>query len=463
MSIRRFKRSVHLPVTAAEAFAWHERPGAFDRLEPPWAPVEVVEKRGGITDGSRVELSVPFGPARLRWRLEHRDYKAGEQFRDVQLSGPFKSWVHTHRFKENGQGSELTDDIEFAVPLGAVGNALAGGRIARDLDALFVYRHHITRHDLRVATRFRDEPRRTVAITGASGLIGSALARWLEFEGHSVYRLVRHPARGAQEIEWNAETGVLAPDRLASVDTVVHLAGENIAHGRWSERKKRAIHESRVRGTAMLARSMTAALTPPSALVSASAIGWYGDRGDEALDESSSAGTGFLAGVCLDWEAAAAPARDSGLRVVHPRIGAVVTPRGGMLAKLLTPFKVGLGGPVGSGNQWVSWVSLDDCVMALYEAIMNNGLEGPMNVTAPNPVSNRDLARSLGRVLHRPAIAPLPAAAARAAFGEMADEILLASGKVLPTRLDSAGFEFRDPDLEPYLARVLGRAESEAA
>lgn len=290
-----------------------------------------------------------------------------------------------------------------------------------------------------------------IVISGSTGFIGSALVRSLKADGHQVVRLVRGAvAPGSDDVAWDPERGALHPEALDGADAVVNLAGEPIAE-RWTDANKRRIVESRVRGTALLARTAAASSRPPRVLVSGSAVGVYGDTGDKVVDESSPAGAGFLADVARAWEGAADPARAAGVRVAHPRFGIVISPKGGMIGRLITPFKFGAGGKVGSGRQWQSWVSLDDTVRALRFIIDVPALAGPVNVTSPYPVINEELTRTLARVLGRPSFTPVPAFAMRIVFGEMADEVLLAGQRVVPKRLLDAGFQFHHPVLEAAL------------
>lgn len=293
-----------------------------------------------------------------------------------------------------------------------------------------------------------------VAITGSGGLIGGALARSLEGEGHEVVRLVRGAPRAAGEVRWDPEGGTVDTAGLEGVTAVVHLAGESLSE-RWTAERRRRIRESRVQGTRLLAEALTTLEVPPAVLVSASAIGYYGDRGDERLDEESAPGTGFLAEVAQEWEAAAGPAGAAGIRVVNPRLGVVFTPEGGALQRLLLPFRSGVGGTLGDGRQWMSWISLEDAIAALRFLITRPALDGAVNLVAPEPFTNAELTRELGRVLHRPTVLPVPAVALRLLFGEMADAMLLASQRVLPTRLLEAGFRFRHPRLDGALEAML--------
>ena len=296
-----------------------------------------------------------------------------------------------------------------------------------------------------------------ILITGSHGLIGSALIPFLTTGGHEVLRLVRNPNPATHEIQWNPQAGVIDDEQLEGLDAVVHLAGENIASKRWNTAQKKRIRESRVHGTRLLSESLARLNDPPKVLVCASAVGYFGDRGDEELDEESEQGTGFLADVCRDWEAAADPAREKGIRVVNLRFGVILSSAGGALAKMLLPFKLGLGGVVGSGKQYWSWIALDDVLGAILHAMSHDDLHGPVNCVSPNPVTNREFTKTLGRVLKRPTLFPLPPFAARLVLGEMANELLLASTRVVPKQLQASGYQFRFEDLESALRNTLGK------
>jgi uncharacterized protein (TIGR01777 family) len=300
----------------------------------------------------------------------------------------------------------------------------------------------------------------SVAITGSTGFVGAALAVALARAGGRVVRLLRTDtatlAPGERAVRWDPAAGTIDAGGLEGVDAVVHLSGERIS-GRWTAARRARIRESRVGSTQMLARTLATLERPPRTLVAASAVGYYGDRGDEILREESAPGRGFLAEVCREWEAATEPAARAGVRVVHLRIGMVLSVKGGGLPALLRPFRLGLGGPIGPGTQWVSWITLDDLVGAVRHALATEGLAGPVNAVAPGAATNRVFARTLGRVLGRPALLPLPAPLARLLLGRMADELLLASARVVPARLEATGFAFADPALEGALRRLLGR------
>jgi len=453
------ERSVRLPFPAETVFAWHARPGAFERLTPPWERVTLVERSGGIDDGGRVVVRVgaPFG---IRWVARHRDYEPGRQFVDEQVEGPFSRWVHLHRVEPDGAGhSVLTDRIEYTPPLGPVGAAVAPAVIRPRLERLLTYRHEVLRGDLARHTAFADRPRLRIAVTGASGLIGRALVPFLTTGGHTVVRMARRRRAGADEASWDWELGRIDAARLEGIDAVIHLAGANVGT-RWTTTRKRQIRDSRGIGTRFLAEALASLTRRPAVLVSASAVGIYGNRGDEPLTESSplpAPPLDFLAEVGREWEAATEPARAANIRVVLPRFGVVLSPAGGALGRMLPAFRAGVGGRLGNGRQQMSWIAMDDLLGTIHYALMTEALDGPVNATAPHPVSNREFAETLGRVLGRPALLPVPAAALRLAFGEMAEVTVLASARALPARLQESGYAFRYPDLEPALRHLLGR------
>lgn len=306
-----------------------------------------------------------------------------------------------------------------------------------------------------ISESFTAGPPGIIAISGATGLIGRALADRLRSRGHTIRRMLRS-ATGLQagDIMWDPARGHLRPQDLAGVTAVIHLAGEPVAQ-RWTPARKTAIRDSRVESTALLARTIAGLDGPRPTLLSGSAIGFYGDRHDELLDETSAAGTGFLADVCREWEAATAPAAHAGARVVHLRTGVVMDPAGGALAKVLTPFRLGVGGPVGTGRQWMSWIGLEDHLRAVEHIMWTESIVGPVNLVAPSPVTNAEFASTLGRVLARPAVVPVPAFAVQLLFGEMADATILAGQRVMPRTLVAAKFDFAYPSLEQALRHAL--------
>ena len=428
-----------------EVFTWHTRPGAITRLAPPWQPVRVVREATSVRDGQAV-LGLPGG---LRWVAGHdpAGYEWPRQFADT-LQPPLSAalhWRHTHQFAAAGEDATLvTDMVDTPVP-------------ARLLRPMFGYRHRQLAADLAAHARARElcpEPL-TIAVTGAGGLIGTALTALLTTGGHQVIRLVRRIPQNAGEREWRPDDP--AGDLLAGVDAVIHLAGASIA-GRFTPAHKREIRASRVRPTRALAA--LAASTPRlRAFVTASAVGIYGaGRGDEILTERSERGDGFLAGVVAAWEDAAAPAAAAGIRTAAVRTGIVQSPRGGTLRLMYPLFAAGLGGPLGDGAQWLPWIEIDDLLDIYLRAITDPALAGPVNAVAPQPARNAEYARTLGGVLGRPAVLPVPAAGPRLLLGaEGASELAAASQRVRPAVLTAAGHRFRYPELDGALRHVLGR------
>jgi len=447
---------------AAAVFQWHARQGAFQRLSPPWKDVELVADSGGIAPGSRKVVSMSVGPLRQRWVAEHREWVPGREFSDVQVEGPFALWEHRHLFEPDGNDSCILEDrVEYKLPLGSVGDWVAGRLVDRQLSALFAYRHRVTCGDLALHRRYSRLAPQRVLVSGASGLVGSTLTHFLRSGGHEVTRLVR-VRRPPEEkaVYWNSITKELHAPHLEGHNAVVHLAGESIALRRWNETRKARIHDSRVEGTLLLCSALSKLARPPRVLISASAIGYYGSREDQLLDEDSAAGKTFLAAVSQAWEEAARTAERAGIRVVLLRTGVVLSPSGGALAKILLPFRWGAGGVAGPGNQFMSWISLDDLLGAILHCLATEDIRGPVNAVAPTPVRNRDFTRVLGTVLRRPALLPAPAKVLKLALGELADELLLASLRVDPGRLRSTGYEFLYPEVESALRHMLGKEDA---
>ena len=426
-----------------EVFAWHARPGAIHRLMPPWQPVRVAREADSLRDG-RAVLAMPLG---LRWTAQHGFYDPPSRFVDELASAPLRwalTWRHQHEFVAvDADRTRVVDTIDTPIP-----QAL--------LRSMFAFRHHRLAADLaaqRAARAAGAEPM-TIAVTGSSGLIGSAVVPLLTTAGHRVVELVRRPARTRGERQW--DPGSPAPDLLAGVDAVVHLAGASIA-GRFTDAHRKAVRESRIGPTARLAE--LAANGGPAVFVSASAIGFYGhDRGDVEVDESSERGDGFLADVVAEWEAATRPAAEAGVRVVTVRTGIVQSPRGGALRVLRPLFAAGLGGELGGGEPWQSWIGVDDVADVYHRAIYDAGLHGPVNAVAPTPVRNSEYTAVLARVLRRPAVLPVPDFGPKLLLGgDGAREVAFASQRVRPAVLAGRGHPFRHPELEGALRHVLGR------
>ncbi len=443
-----------------EAFAYHTRPGAFGRLTPPWESVELVEHLGGIEDGARVTLKLQKGPISLTWKLGHQDYIENEQFVDVQIEGPFEAWRHLHRFSDGEPGSFIMEDeVEWEPPLGRAGDLLGGPMVRSDLERMFAFRHRRLADDLALLRQLPRNGSLRIGISGASGLIGTHLSHLIGVAGHTAVPLVRGRARAeaAGGIYFSPSAGEVDAEGLRTLDAVVHLAGEPIQAVRWTSEKKRAIRESRVNGTELLANTMAGLHNGPETLVCASAVGFYGGRGTEILDESSSAGRGFLAETVEQWEGATRRAEGAGLRVVKIRTGLVISPAGGALPKMLWAFKSGLAGRIGTGKQYVPWVDLDDITGIYLQAVLDPEIRGVLNGTAPNPVTNAAFTDILGRVLNRPTVVPVPSLAVKAMLGEMGTELLLQGQRARPRRTLETGYDFRFDNLEASLRHQLGR------
>jgi len=449
-----FTKSSNISAPVESLRDWHFRPGAFGRLNPPWEKARVLSEPGPLVDGFRAVIEVTAGPIKQLWTADHEI--TGDGFIDRQISGPFARWEHHHQFQATGpKTSRLTDSITFRLPLGAPGRLFGESFVRKKLERMFDYRHAVTGADLARAARNPPPQSLRVLVTGASGMLGRPLCAYLETQGHEVHRVTRR-VTGPDEIAWDPEAGTFDLPAGAAYDAAIHLAGENVADARWSPEKKRRILESRRLGTRLFARTLAAMERPPTVLVSASGSGIYPHDG-EIHDESSEVGDHYLSQVCRVWEEETAPAKEAGIRVVLARIGVVLSPTGGALQKMLPVFLAGAGGPIGSGKQRLSWIAMDDVLDLLHRATFETSWEGPVNLTAPEPITNRDFASTLARVLHRPSLITAPAAAIKTIFGEMADETLLADLAVVPRRLFSLGYSFRFPDLDSALRHLLGR------
>ncbi len=459
-----FVHRTHLDHAVADVFAWHMRPGAFERLIPPWEKVTIESREGTPATGGRVSFRVRRGPTEFRCEVVHTDFEQYHLLRDEQVRGPFTRWVHTHRFEPaNGGGCIVEDHVDWELPMGAAARLLAGSSVEAEFKRFFTFRHHRLRNDLDRIARYRDGTPLRVAVTGSSGLIGRTLCDVLTTAGHQVIRLVRNrETQAAEEVLWDPVEGTVEEAALEGLDAVVHLAGEPLLGLRWTEEKKKRIWASRVDGTEHLSRALARLRRPPKVLVSASAVGFYGNRGDQVLSESAKPGKGFLAELCQAWEEATRPAARMGIRVVLLRTGLVLTPAGGALGTMLLPFKVGIGGRLGSGRQYMSWIDHDDLLSMIVHVIHTTSIRGAVNATAPLPVPNSSFTGTLGRVLERPTVIPIPGLAVQALFGEMGKEMLLQGQRVQPAVAEETGFEFMYPELEASLRYQLGRENSPA-
>ena len=449
--------------SAEDVWSWYDSPGAFRRIMPEWEGIQPVEA-GALVDGAKTRFRIRLGPLRPMWVARHHGVVPGEVFCDVMEKGPFGAWDHEHRFVANQDGTcSIQDTVQWRLPFHPLTFWTAPFTVKGRMDQMFAYRTLRVQQDLERIAAFSDQPRQSILISGSTGLIGMQLCAFLAAAGHRVTRLVRPsttlPPDASKDatVVWNDQTGEVHEGDLNGFDTVIHLAGAGIGDKRWNAKRKALIRTSRTVPTKHLAQLLANLERPPAAFLCGSAIGFYGNRGDEVLDETSAAGDNLLSDICQEWEAAAQPAIDAGLRTVFLRTGLVTTPMGGALQKLLLPTNLGAGGPVGGGKQFYSWISLDDQIYAIHHLMMTPTCEGPYNLSAPTPVRQKVFAKTLGKVMRRPWFAPAPGFALRIMFGEMGQALVLDGQRVQPTRLLESGYTFAHEDLESCLRQCLGR------
>ena len=454
-SVRRFQWRSTLPFSPEDVFTWHTRPGAFARLNPPWRPVQIVSSSETIATGAHVTIRLPLALGlTIPWHLTHTAYEPPSMFRDEQLSGLFRSWRHTHSFiPEHNNQTNMLDEIEYQLPIGA---GAADLLLRRELKRLFAFRHSILAADLTLHSRWKDKPRQTILIAGASGFIGQALRAFLTTAGHTVRTLVRRSPRHNDEHFWDPGAGILDTSAFTGVTAVINLCGENIAAKRWTPKRKKALEQSRVQPTRLLAQTIATLSKPPQVFISASGAGYYGDTGEISVDETSPVGSDFLAKVCARWEQEASALQTGACRTVQLRLGMVLNAAGGALAKMLPPFIVGIGGRLGSGDQFTSWIGLEDLLGIFEHSLYTDTLNGPVNCCSPVSCTNRELTATLGRVLKRPTIIPAPSCALKAIFGEMST-ILLSSSRLIPHKLLESGYTFLHSDIDQCLRFECGR------
>ncbi|MFL2941723.1 MAG: TIGR01777 family oxidoreductase [Candidatus Poseidoniales archaeon] len=467
----RFTSTLKVNHSVERLFSWHENPGAYERLTPPFEPVAVKYRKGNI-DGGEVHIKIPFIP--LIWVAKHHSYKKNVQFMEDQASGPFVgplpfwngSWHHEHLFdKVDENTSVLTDDIAYDFPMDPFGSIFGGWYTTKRLKQMFAYRRHVTKNDLDAQAKYEGRPL-DIAVTGGSGLVGSGLMPYLTTAGHKVENIVRgRPKKG--QLCWNINKGTISS--LEGKDAVVHLAGEPINKplgGKipipWTEWKRKEILESRVEGTRLIAEHLASLNKKPKVLVCASAIGYYGDRGEELLSENAEKGSDYFSHVVSEWEAAAKPAIDAGIRVVFLRLAPVMSPLGGALQVLSLPAMLGSSPPVAGGKQWWSWVSIDDAIGSIYHSIITETLSGAVNVASPNPVRQKEWASTLakvfwGRLGKLTTLIPIPGFVLKTFLGEFGDVLALSSIKADSSKLIDSGYKFRFNNLEDCFRHLLGK------
>ena len=468
-----FSKTSDFNTTVGELFAWHEREGALERLIPPWDPLFVVYRKGGIAPGGSALLKITAGPVPVYWHAEHTELLKNHMFRDVQVKGPFAKWVHTHSFapvktpfekpgnEDNAAVSRMTDQIEYALPAPPFGKLALGGFVSDKLRRTFIHRHETLAWDLSLHRDIAKGEKLKIVISGGSGVLGNVLVAFLTTGGHEVIRLVRRePSENSgpgKEAYWNPYKKEIDQEAVKGADAFIHLSGDHIGEGRWTAEKKKRIIDSRTLTTSFIAEVAANAEPRPRVFITASAIGYYGNRCEENMTEACVAGEDFISNVCTLWEDSACAALAGGVRTATMRIGIALTPKGGALERLLGAFQAGLGGVIGSGNQVMSWIGIDDVVGAIYKTIFDDNLMGPINTVAPNPVTNREMTRALSQTLNRPAPFTIPEWAIKLAFGEMGVETVLSSTSVFPEKLIKAGYRFRHPHIGGALAYLLGR------
>jgi uncharacterized protein (TIGR01777 family) len=441
----RFENDCTVPFDRQTVVDWYLRSGAFLRLAPSFDSIQAPGLAPGVSDGLIASFDLGVGPLQFEWRSIHQVESNGD-FTDEMLKGPFAKWKHHHQFIAEGTSTRLHDELDWEGPFTSILSPFFKGEVNGSLRRNFNYRLRRLKHDLSRHARFQDQPRLKIGITGATGVIGTALSAFLSTGGHEVYHFVRRTSKHDREIHWNPKTGEIDAAKMQVLDGVVHLAGENVAGKRWSTEFKKEVLESRTLGTELIAKTMASFQDGRSRkLISASAIGIYSG--------------GFLGEVCEAWEKAVAPALNQpNLKVTIARIGVVLTSNGGALKELTLPTLLGAGGKIASGTQPISWISQDDVVASIAELILNPNANAPVyDLVSPQSIQQQDLSGTLAHVLKRPHLFTIPAWVIKAVFGQMGEEVLLGGQSVKPEGLDALGFRFEFSSLEDVLRFELGR------
>lgn len=431
----------------------------LERIIPPWETIKVIDAEGRPDKvGSKIEVSSKlFGCISIRMKLEYVEHIPGERFTIRGESRLFKNYQYqTTITPQCEHTTEVVDFFQFSLSLPKFLQPFLRGILKRRISRILHYKHDLMDHDLAILEKYPFEKSLKILVSGAHGLIGKNLGDFLEFMGHDVWHLSRKGAEEEKTVYWDPKTGECDVRSFEGFDCVIHLAGENIAKGRWTRRKKERVLRSRAKGTEHLVDIIKGLKNPPKALIAASAIGYYGNRGSEVLDETSGPGKGlFITEVCQQWERASKDLEEKGIRVVNTRFGVVLTAEGGALKKMLIPFKWGMGGRIGKGHQYVSWVAIDDVIGAIYHVIMTPELKGPVNIVSPNPVPNDVLAKKLSKRLNRWMGPPFPEFMVRLLLGQKGEELLLTSTRAEPSRLSETGYHFQYPKLSQALEHVI--------
>jgi uncharacterized protein (TIGR01777 family) len=438
-------------------FAWHARDGAISRLTPPWAPLKMIWRSGhGIQKGVKIAFRISLFKVSMIWEAEHIEYLENKVFKDRQVKGPFSKWEHTHRFIAHGpQNSIMEDKVEFKLPFGFLSRPFY--RFAKkEFERMFRYRHRVLKYDLE--NHVDKTPKKTILISGSSGTMGSILVPLLRTLGHDVIRLVRKKENLLKdELFWDPYKGILNLENKGPIDAVINLNGVDISRGRWTKKQKQRIIDSRVFPTRLLVEKIKDLDHKPEVFISSSAIGFYGEREDKTLNETSKMGDCFISRVCKKWEHASMDAQKAGIRTIQLRTGVVLTPAGGALKRMELPFKTGCGVRLSHGRQYMSWISMDDAVSGILYILGHEKIRGPVNLVSPNPVNNKTFSKILAGIFSKKVLFVMPRFIALALWGELGKETLLTSTRVKPEKLLVNGFSFQHESLLPALKDMLGR------
>lgn len=440
--------------SADKVMSWHLRPSMEMRATPPWAKVEIQPLGGGPDrEGAQFKVHAKFwGPIWKTYLMQYCHFVPNEAFEITQIEGPFIRWQYQMKLRAQSEHScEIIDQYQLSHRFPKVVSYFLNHQLQKRYSRLLKYKHDILQNDIDLFQKYQYEKPLKVLVTGARGFVGSSLVCFLEFMGHEVWKLSRSPPKeGEKALMWDDL------EQAEGFDAVIHLAGESIGKGLWTHKKKQAILDSRTKGTEKLASLLLRLKHPPKTLIAASAVGFYGDRGSEILSEESSPGTKqFVSEVCQRWERSAKELEEEGIRVVRARFGVVLSPKGGALKQMLLPFQLGLGGKMGHGHQYMSWIAMDDLVAALYHILMTPSVEGAVNCTSPQPVMNQCFTKELSKALNRWPGPPLPAWTVRLLFGQKGEELLLSSARVLPKKLLESGYNFQFPNIRQAFEHLL--------
>jgi uncharacterized protein (TIGR01777 family) len=465
MTYNVFSKKTEISVPVETLFAWHARNGAILRLTPPWAPMKMIARSGnGIEKGAKVIFKLKIFKIPMTWEACHIEYQENKLFKDHQIKGPFAKWEHTHLFEaclkpgiksDSNETSSMEDRVEFKLPFWPFSRPFYGFA-KKEFERMFSYRHRVLKYDLE--HHVDKTKKKRILISGASGTIGSILVPFLRTCGHEVISLVRRKNRlSSDEIFWDPYNGILDLEKAGPLDAIINLNGVDISRGRWTNRQKKLIINSRVIPTSLLVERMKNLDKKPEVFISSSAIGFYGEAQDRILTETSLKGDSFISKVCAQWEKASGDAEKAGIRTIQLRIGIVLTPAGGALARMELPFKTGCGVKLSNGRQYMSWISMDDLLSGILHILDNDKIKGAVNLTAPEPVTNHEFSKTLARVFSRRVYFTMPRFLALLFWGEMGRETLLASARVEPQKLLDTGFSFQHKELFRALKDMLGR------